>query len=509
MDMTINTKGIFMRNLFLMLPGLVMLAACTESSSHGHAHEEDAHGHGSELSVDTTIWTNDVELFVEYPAFVVGNTSRFAAHFTILDGHQPVKEGEVTVSLIKGKTGIRHTVQKPSSPGIFTPALQPKEAGEYQLLIDLDMPLFKQRFDLGKVQVYPDDETATEVLSKRDQSEPEISFLKEQAWKIGFQTAPVQEDTVYGMIKLAGRWMPEPGTQRTLNAGSSGNVLYEVPSMVQGIAVKKGQVLMRISGKDLNVNGIESEIRKAKAEFEQVKSEYDRKKELHQLQVVPDAEFEEVEKRYAVAQANYQQLLNNYGANGVAIRAPFDGYVKDISVENGAFAGAGQPLITVGSELSSMIQARVSPEKRGLVTQTKKVWVLDSGKTLPVKGKVVSVGQNVTEGNPMLSVFIEVKSPVTAVEGNLAEVQLGYSNNQMGLVIPKDALLEDFGTYKVVVQNGGEAFAMRPVEIGAFNGDRVTITRGLQNGEWVVTTGAYQVKMASMAGSAPAHGHAH
>ncbi len=48
-----------------------------------------------------TLWTNNTELFVEFPALVVGKKSRFAAHFTILDKHQPVREGTVTVSLIK------------------------------------------------------------------------------------------------------------------------------------------------------------------------------------------------------------------------------------------------------------------------------------------------------------------------------------------------------------------------------------------------------------------------
>lgn len=499
-------------NIYHLTFIILILAACNPSADTGHAPEESAHGHahGSELSEDTTIWTKNVELFVEYPAFVAGHSSRFAAHVTKLDGHKPVREGSVTVSLIKGKSGIRHTVDEPSSPGIFTPALQPKEAGKYQLVFELKAPGLSERIDAGMVNVYPNDEAVAEALSNRDQSEPEISFLKEQAWKIDFQTAPVREDTVYGTVKLAGKWMPAPGTQRTLNAGSSGNVLYEIPGMVEGIEVNKGQVLMRISGEDLNVSSIESEIRKARAEFEQAKSEYERKKELHELEVVPASEFEEVKKRYEVAQANYQQLLKNYGANGVAIRAPFDGYIKQISLDNGAFANAGQPLLTIGSELTTMIKATAAPEKRNLITQTKKVWIVEDGKkALPVNAKVVSVGRNVTEDHPLLPVFIEVKTPVSVVEGSLAEIQLGYSSGQTGLVIPKNALLEDFGTYKVVVQASGEAFEMRPVKVGAFNGDQVSIIDGLQPGEWVVTEGAYQVKMASMAGAAPGHGHAH
>jgi CTP-dependent riboflavin kinase len=37
----------------------------------------------------------------------------------------------------------------------------------------------------------------------------------------------------------------------------------------------------------------------------------------------------------------------------------------------------------------------------------------------------------------------------------------------------------------------------------------VEILSGLAEGEMVVSIGAYQVKMASMSGQAPAHGHEH
>ena len=44
---------------------------------------------------------------------------------------------------------------------------------------------------------------------------------------------------------------------------------------------------------------------------------------------------------------------------------------------------------------------------------------------------------------------------------------------------------------------------------GKQSGSEVEITKGLSLGEVVVTKGVYQVKMASMSGQAPAHGHAH
>ena len=44
---------------------------------------------------------------------------------------------------------------------------------------------------------------------------------------------------------------------------------------------------------------------------------------------------------------------------------------------------------------------------------------------------------------------------------------------------------------------------------GRQNGGEVEIIKGLHPGEIVVVTGAYQVRMAAMAGQAPAHGHSH
>ena len=59
------------------------------------------------------------------------------------------------------------------------------------------------------------------------------------------------------------------------------------------------------------------------------------------------------------------------------------------------------------------------------------------------------------------------------------------------------------------MQLSGETFERRPVSIGRENGDYIEIIEGLTAEEVVVTEGAYQVKMASMSGDVPAHGHAH
>lgn len=506
--MIMNIKSRAMKNWIILMLPVALFMACNTASDREHEEGGHEHGQGNEARISSVVRTNKAELFVEYPALVKGHTSSFNAHFTRLNGYQPVKKGTVTVSMIKGNKGIRHTVDTPLSPGIFSPALQPQDTGEYQLYFDVKAAGLDERFHVENVQVFPNDEKAAEALEHQGRTEPDISFTKEQAWQIDFQLARVKKDTVYGLIKAAGKWIREPGTQRTLNAPAEGNVLYKVPGLVAGAPVSKGQALMRISGKDLNVSSIETEVHKAKAAFEQAESAYNRKKKLHKLGVAPKSELEEAKKRFEVTKADYQQLLKNYGANGVAVRAPFDGYVKRIFADNGAFAPTGTPLLTIGSARTRMIKLHVPPDKRHLISQTEKVWVMKEGKAISARGRVVSMGQSVSAENPMLPVFIKVETSQNPVEGSLAEVQLGYNPGKSGIVIPKSALLEDFGTYKVVVQTGGEGYTMQPVKIGAFNGNRVAVTHGLQPDDWIVSRGAYQVKMASMAG-AVGHGHAH
>ena len=122
------------------------------------------------------------------------------------------------------------------------------------------------------------------------------------------------------------------------------------------------------------------------------------------------------------------------------------------------------------------------------------------------EGKILSIGKDVERENPLISVFAQVNAEVEMPEGSLTPVQIEMGNATQNTMIPVNALLEDYGSYSVIIQLSGESFERRPVKIGKRNGENVEILEGLQVG---VTMGAYQVKMASMSGSTPAHGHEH
>lgn len=493
----------------------IIVIGCQSAEEHGHEHDADG-GHIEESSgvpgMSETIWTGKTELFVEFPALVVGQTSRFAAHFTMLDGHKPVTEGTVTVSLVKGTKGIRHKVEAPNSPGIFTPALQPKEAGNYQLIFDLETPSYSDRIVVNDITVYGDLAEAASNSTQEEESDA-ISFLKEQAWKILFQTKPVVEGEVYDVIHTSGIWEEAPNTYKSLVATTSGVVVYTNLNLTEGTEVKKGQLLATISSEGLTANNLTTDVANAKSVYEQAKSEYDRKLQLYESRIVSKADFEEVEGHYKVAKSNFEALNRGFSQNGKQVFAPYDGFIKSFQTSNGSYVKEGASLVTVGTHESKLLIVQVSPSYNHRLGSIQNIWYqssMDSWSDMVASGSsILSIGKELEDDHPMLPIYVQINEEVEQPDGGYAEVQVGMGEARKGLLVPANALLEDYGAYSVIVQLGGETFERREVTLGMRNGQWVEILGGLSANEWVVTEGAFQVKMTSMSGQTPSHGHAH
>ncbi|MBL0342762.1 MAG: hypothetical protein IPP71_18845 [Bacteroidetes bacterium] len=113
-----------------------LFAGCTNKP------EEHEHEHNME-SLAYTHYSGKSELFVEFKPLVVGTTSKFAAHFTILgDKFLPLSEGTVTIKLIVGGNILQQTAIEPVVPGIYRLALLPTVAGIGKLVFDITTKAF-------------------------------------------------------------------------------------------------------------------------------------------------------------------------------------------------------------------------------------------------------------------------------------------------------------------------------------------------------------------------------
>jgi membrane fusion protein, heavy metal efflux system len=504
-----------MKNYIIIAMSLV-LGACSHSGEEGHAHDAEGNHISTENEVprlDYTIWTDKTELFVEFPVLIVGESSRFAAHFTQLNGHKPVASGSVTVSLLGGDTNIQQTVDKPSSLGIFLPTIVPDRAGIYQVIFDIRAPNLTDHIVIENVKVYAGIAEAIDDLGGEENENGSISFLKEQAWKMEFQTALIQSKEIYDVVHTSGKWSVAPSDYQDLIATSNGQVLFQQKSLVEGGSVKKGEVLMIIQGANLTSNNLQTEFEKAKAEYNQVKAEYERKSDLYQSKIIAKSEFEKVEREYQIAKVQFENLAVGYSGGNKEVRAPFDGFIESLKTRNGGFVSQGDELLTITSSKSSILEFDLSPSHAMLLKDIQNVWYQPAydrwSNMLEHAGEIISTRKSVSTEEPLLKVYAKVNQGIEKPVGSYTKVDVAFGNLEPALVVPQTALMEAYGNYSVVVQLSGESFEMRNITIGRRNGEEVEVTSGLEVGEVVVTKGAFQVKMASMSGSAPAHGHAH
>ncbi len=492
----------------------VLTAGSLVSCNHdGHTHDEHGnHEEHEEERENFTVWSDKTELFVDYELLFAQDTAQLAVHVTDLATFAPVEEGALRVKLMQGATLIDEDEVTLASPGLFLPSLSSAKPGTMKLVFEINCSELNDTLEFTAFVILPSSDDEQQHHDHNDDGGL-INMGKEQAWKIGLQTNVAQKDTIYESIPSSGVWQMAPNDFQSLVAPNSGIVSFSIGQLMDGSPVSRNQRLLTISGSGLTSNNLSAEIKKAQADFDQADAEYRRANELYSAGVISKAEFELVEQKYQVTKTSFETLSKGYSKGGKDVLAPFGGFIRSIAVDNGTYVEEGAPLMVVAKDLKGLLEIQVSPSMAGRLNALHDVWyqpkpgvwssLIDTG------GEVLSIGKEVTMDEPSIAVFVQVNDLVEMPNGSFTEVYLGLGEPKESLVVPESALLEEYGKFSLMVQVGGESYERRQVDTGRRNGGMVEIIDGLIPGERGVTSGAYQVKMASMAASMPAHGHIH
>lgn len=473
----------------------------------------DGKAEGSELEpLAYTLYTNNSELFVEFKPLIVGETSKFAAHFTMLgDVFKPLTEGTVTVSLIMGDKGIRNIADAPGTPGIFKLSLEPKMAGKGKLVFDIKTKDFTDRIEIPSVTIFPDEEAALKAQPS-ESATGDISFLKEQAWKIEFANQPATKQPFSDIIKTSGQIISAPGDEIVIAAKADGIVTFAGNKAIVGNEINQGTALFIISGDNLAQGNIDAAVREARMNYLKLKADYERAEELAKDKIISQKEFQTTKLLYDNARNEYNTVSKNYSPKGQTITAPMSGFIKSVNVTDGQFVQAGTPLAIVSKNKKLLLQANVSQKYFArLASVTSANFSLPNGKTYDtasLNGRVVSYGKSASTASPFIPVTFEIDN-TDLISGSGVQVYLKSDSKSDAMVIPYSSVMEEQGVFYVFVQTAGESFQKREVTLGANDGKNVQVASGLSEGERVVTKGAYQIKLSSASGALPAHGHEH
>jgi RND family efflux transporter MFP subunit len=504
-----------------------LLAGCGEKTISKDAHGATASvaaGHHDDGGEKLSHFTKRSELFVEFPALVVGQPATFAAHLTWLADFKPFVQGRLTVLLTGANAAEeRFVVVAPAVPGIFKPVVTPKFAGERELTLLVETAAGTLTHELGPVKVFADAKAAQAV--HHEHGDEGIPFSKEQQWKIDFATSEAVKGLVRSSVLATGTIKATPDGAALLAAPTAG-LLRAADSFPRvGQPVKKGQVLAYLSprlGGDTDQATLQAAAGKARIALEQARRERERMESLFRDEAVAEKRLLEARAGEAMAGAEQHaaerrlaQLGGGDGkSGGIALRAPIDGVIADVSAAAGAFVADGAPLIHIANTGQLWLDVRVPESEIGrlqtpsgasfTVDGFDRSFAIESGKN----GKLIAIGGVVDATTRTVPLIFEFTNLERALRlGMSARVRIYSGAGQEAVLVPASAVQDESGSQVIYVQTGGESFERRLVQSGARDGERIAIVAGIEPGERVVSKGAYLIRLSTSKAGAAGHAH--
>ena len=178
------------------------------------------------------------------------------------------------------------------------------------------------------------------------------------------------------------------------------------------------------------------------------------------------------------------------------ITSPIDGVVTDRPVFAGEAASSGMPLMTVMDTSRVRAKAHVSPQEAAVLhTGLSANLIIPGSTSKPIAGTITQVSPAVDTGNTTLEVWIEAANSDGALKpGMTLRAEAIVKSNPKALVIPAAAVLTaNSGNTSVIVVDAENKPHRKPVTLGIRDGANVEVADGLQNGERVVTAGAFEL----------------
>jgi RND family efflux transporter MFP subunit len=509
----------------LLLGAFLALSGC-----NGHGHDHDDHGHGDEHDhgddqgdeaepIAITRWHQGHELFVELDVPEPGKPVGYHAHVTVLDGFKPAMKGSFNVRFMQGdRVAAEVTADKIARAGIFTPEGKAPAAGTYDLWMTYRDGKTEVSFDCGEINVGE--------KPNKEPPRPNISFLKEQQWRIPFATGWASERAIAREVELPAIVEPSGTDRLTVSAPTAGRFFHNPKlKLAEGLHIESGDLVGNIAptvaGDDfsrLRLAVDEARIAKEQAERERKRLEPLVKDGLLPQKRMIDTK-NEIDKQRAklrAAQERLSSVVAPGGKGGLKIKSSLEGVVTEIMVANGEPVEPGQSLLRIGGERSRWVRARFVARPDEPMLDARAVGIrTPGGKKIDLRGRARLLSSHpIVDPRTQLATFIaEVsgddhkESSHTLRSGTHVVLLVQVGKKTERLTVPKSAVIDINTRLYVFVQTGGEEFEKRRVKVGDSDGDYLHIVSGVEAGERVVTKGGFDIHLNSIMGQVESHRH--
>ncbi|BDC98929.1 efflux RND transporter periplasmic adaptor subunit [Persicobacter psychrovividus] len=296
-------------------------------------------------------------------------------------------------------------------------------------------------------------------------------------------TIPVRSQSFEHMIDVRGEVQSRKNVM--LSAEMMGRV--EKINVVEGSVVKKGQSLLHLDA-DQVVNGIAE----VKTSLEFAEKMYKKRAALWEKKVGSEVQYLEAKNQYESLQRKLATL--NSQLDQARVKAPFNGQVDEVIAKDGEVVSPGMPLLRLAGSTDMYIRAEVSERYIGKFKRGDQVTVRFPSLNKTVNSTIASLGQVINKSNRTFTIEIRLDGETEGmVKPNLlAVVEVRDYQADGAIVVPTKLIQKDSeGYYVYTVKTDGKAQKAHRsrVELGkSFRGE-TEITRGLTDGDEVITEG--------------------
>ena len=382
--------------------------------------------------------------------------------------------------------------------------------------------------DAERAAAEPAEREASGAAAARDDddhaSKDHVEVAPDIQKRLGIGVTAVTPEPLAVSLRVTGSVQPIEGRLAHVRPMARGRILDVLAKV--GDHVTRGQALARFD--NIEAGELAAQRESARADLARLRVQLgtatrqaERARRLAEIGAVPQREYEasvgeqqQVEasiRAQESAVAGLEQRLRRFGTSEAAadassvatIPSPLAGVLVRADAAPGDVVDASTELFAVADISRVYVQSHVFEKDLGKVRQGQAATVtVDAYPDQRFPGRVAVVGDSVDPRTRTIPVRVEVANTNTELKLDMfARVDLATDATQPGLAVRREAVQSLEGRQVVFVKSGDTDFIVREVDMGRLSGVLVEITRGLAAGEVVVTSGAFRLKSALLAGT--------
>jgi RND family efflux transporter MFP subunit len=245
--------------------------------------------------------------------------------------------------------------------------------------------------------------------------------------------------------------------------------------------VKAGDMLATIDARE-----VQARHEQACAVRQQAASDLKRATELMKQQVLSQAEFDNVQSRFRVAEAAVAEAETMLGYTKVT--APFDGVVTRKHADVGDLASPGKPLLEMEDSRTLRLEADVPEAVVGRLKLGDRLPVRIAALEAELEGVISEISPAADPGSRTFLVKLDLPQQPGLRAGQFGRVAMPVGET-VALRVPAGAVVQR-GQMEIVFVVANQRAQLRIVKTGKRVVNEVELVSGVNSGEQVVVDGA-------------------